>query len=355
MSKEGKEIDLLIVIKKILVNKKTLFKYSLLGFIIGLVTIFFIEKKYVATTTFLPSNTSSQSTGSLKSLASFTNVGAGSGGEEFLSPEFYQELIKSPLFLYKLSRSKIMISVAPKKEEITFYDYYDKRKKTLLEKITAFFRSKSKEGNNLNKGTEISNDSIGYISKRDIKIFTWLGKKVEINYNDKAGSVEMLFKMDNKIGAAQMLYSAKSILQELITTFKIRKEEKELNYLERRFKEQFKDFKEKELILAKYRDANIMGLTSKSKIKLATLEYNYSLSRELYTDLAKKVEGQKIKVKSKAPIFTVIKPIVVPNAKTSKFSKKVVMISFIILGFIIGVIKLILELIMEDIKTKLKM
>lgn len=347
-----KEIDLLIIIKRIIINKTKILKISLLGFFLGIIATFFIDKYYVATTTFLPSNVTPK-TNSFIGFSSLAGLNLNNSSSDFISPSFYEMIISSPLFLNELSKTKV--NLANVKGSVTYKDYYLKyRKKNFLESIRSALFSLSKGNGSNSEFSKISYDSIGVIDAQDRSIFNFLRNKIEIDYNESFSSVELNFKMDEKVASAEMLLNAKLILQKLITFFKIDTAKKELDYISERLVDEKKEFKRKELLLARYKDFNVMGHTSRSRIKLAALESEYNLSLELFSGLTKKYETQKLKVKSSTPTFTVISPIIIPSKKSSRYNEKNIVIGFWILGLVIGVIGIVLSFLIQDLKAKLK-
>ena len=55
---------------------------------------------------------------------------------------------------------------------------------------------------------------------------------------------------------------------------------------------------------------------SKISYELKNLENEYNLSFNVYSNIAQKVENQKIEVKKNTPIFTTIKQIYIPLKRT---------------------------------------
>ena len=87
--------------------------------------------------------------------------------------------------------------------------------------------------------------------------------------------------------------------------------------------------------LAGFKDRNIFISTSSFQTQLLRLESDYNNANIVYQELAKQVEQAKLQVSKDTPIFSVLKPVVVPNEKSGP--KRLLIIAiWAFLGLIIG-------------------
>jgi uncharacterized protein involved in exopolysaccharide biosynthesis len=66
------------------------------------------------------------------------------------------------------------------------------------------------------------------------------------------------------------------------------------------------------------------------------LQSEYDLAYSVYSELAKQLETQEIKVKEDTPIFTIIEPVFVPLDKTAP-KKSLILVVWVFLGVVISV------------------
>lgn len=268
------------------------------------------------------------------------NLGGG-GSTESIPPTLYPKIAQSVPFQKELLQTPLKFSNVEK--EVTYQEYYDKHTKFNLlafikeytiglpGKIIASIKSDSEVI------SEVNNDSIYRITKKESKLFKKIQEQLVIENNKKDGFVKISFSMPEALAAAQMTKKAQMILQEAITSFKIEKAEQELYFIQQRYNEVKLDFEKKQATLASYKDRNQGLITSRSQSYLRRIESEYNLAFNLYSELAKQLETQKIKVKENTPVFTVIEPVSVPVEK-SKPKRGLIIVLFTFLGGFMGVI-----------------
>jgi LPS O-antigen subunit length determinant protein (WzzB/FepE family) len=87
--------------------------------------------------------------------------------------------------------------------------------------------------------------------------------------------------------------------------------------------------------LALFKDSNINIIDSRFVNKLNSLESEFEIVNVVYQELNKQLEQSKLQVSRDTPVFSVIKPVTIPNTRSApKRSLMVVFYTFI--GFIIG-------------------
>jgi uncharacterized protein involved in exopolysaccharide biosynthesis len=103
-----------------------------------------------------------------------------------------------------------------------------------------------------------------------------------------------------------------------------------------RYLEKERDFKKVQERLALYLDRNQGANTARAKTQLMLLQSEYDLAYSVYSELAKQLETQEIKVKEDTPIFTIIEPVFVPLEKTAP-KKSLILVIWIFLGLVISI------------------
>lgn len=336
------EIDLLVLFKTIWSNRKTVLKIGSIFFLIGLFIAVFSPKKYTAETIIIPQTQKSKTEG-LGGLAAIAGINIGGASYSDIPPTLYPKVVSSIPFLKKLIIVPLKFSGIEK--EVTFQEYYRNHQEFNLLRfikkytlglpgvIIGFFKGEK----DVVLKTETYEDKIYRISKEDNELFNLIIKEqLKIISNDKEGYVKISFSMPEAEPAAKMLQKSQELLQSFITDFKINKAKEELKFVEDRLDEAKADFSKKQIKLASFRDRNVGLITSRSQTHLERLKSDYDIAYGVYSELAKKLESQKIKVKESTPIFTVIQPVSVP-LKKSEPRRIVIIVLWSFLGLILGV------------------
>jgi len=107
-------------------------------------------------------------------------------------------------------------------------------------------------------------------------------------------------------------------------------------------------------ILALFKDSNLNIIDSRFENRLIGLEAEFSLVSSVYQELAKQLEQSKLQVSKDTPIFSVIKPVTIPNTRSAPKRTQVVLV-YLFIGFILGcgsvLIKEPVKNILEEIKA----
>ena len=341
MEQKEDEIDLIALFLKIWDNKKLILKYFLIFFSIGIFVAIFSPKEYTAQSVVLPQSNSAAGIGSLGGLATIAGVSIGNNNGDIL-PKLYPNIAQSIPFQKEMLKTPINITGID--EPISYQDYYQKYPKTnLLSTIKKYtiglpgliigsFKSEEKS-----ETISVKDSSNIYsITKDEKKLFDLLKSQLNIDYSEKEGYVTLSFSMDEPLAAAQMLKNAENYLQNAVTEFKIQKAKQQLDFIQKRYNEAEKDFKEKQIRLASFQDSNRGLISSLPQTRLSQLQTDFNLAFNIYSELAKQLESQKIKVKEDTPVFTVIEPVSVPLERT-KPKRGIIIAVWSFLGIVIGV------------------
>ena len=337
------EIDLLALLLKIWEGRRTILKYFIIFLFIGIFIAIFSKKEYTATSLVLAQESSSSSGGSLSGLASLAGISLGSSSGELISPKLYTSIATSIPFQRKMIQ--VPIQTSQSNTSITYEEYCEKyQKKSVLDIIKKYtiglpgviikaFSSKDKE---LTQSTADSSLEVYSITPKEKELFSLLSDQLQITNNEKDNTISFSFSMGDPVAAAQMLSQAKKTLQETIIEFKTRKAKSQLEFIERQYEEAEKNFKEKQLRLAAFQDSNRGLITAVPMTRQTQLQSEYNLASNIYIELAKQFENQKIKLQEDTPAFIDIEPVSIPLEK-SKPKRGMIIAIWGFLGIVIGI------------------
>uniref|UniRef100_UPI0040482924 Wzz/FepE/Etk N-terminal domain-containing protein n=1 Tax=Polaribacter sp. TaxID=1920175 RepID=UPI0040482924 len=338
---EKGEINFLEIIKILYESRSFILKTIFIFLILGLCVSFFSEKEYTASVTVVPLSADSKNLGgNIGGLAATFGINlSGMSGEAGIQPVLYPKIVNSIPFKLELLKTPLTIDGVNKK--ISYFEYYSEEYKPsilgylkmytiglpgLIKKVwnSDDTKNKIKEANNFFSVTD-----------EEKLMLDRFEDQIVISVNEKEGFVKLSAKLPEAKAAAELVSNAQKILQNYIIEFKIEKSKEQLKFVGERYKEKENEFKTVQEKLANFRDQNQKITSSLAQTRMEELQSEYDLAFSVFVELAKQYETQQIKVKQDTPIFTIIEPISIPYERS--FPRRgMIMISFLILGVVIG-------------------
>ena len=355
--KQIQEIDLLAILSKLLKARGFVVKITSAFMIAGVVISFLMPAKYSAGSTFVPMFSSDSKSSGLSGLASLAgiDIGGAMAGND-IAPNLYPEIIASIPFKIELS----LVKVPYEGRLITFREYTLTKNigfVSVLKKYTlglprlilsslfpkapvAFSDTKLKE-------------KLLLVTEEDYLFYNSMDQLISINVDLKEGFIELNVELDDPLIAAIIAQNAQEILQKKVIEFKVKHAKEVLQYN----KEQYK-IKKAALYAAQdrlngFKDNAIFFNPTALQTQTSRLESEYTTANMVFLEVAKQLEQSKLQVSKDTPIFSVLKPVVVPNEKSGPKRLMIIVIwSFI--GFLVASGKVLLGDSIRDIIEKLK-
>lgn len=356
IEKKEEEIDLLALIKKIWDERKKIIKYFLVFLFIGIFIAIFSPKEYTASTIFVPQTSSGKMGGNLGGLASLAGINLGSGSSEDISASLYPNVIKSVPFQREMIQT--LLQTEKQTTPLSYQEYYKKyppkniigtiKKYTIGLPSVIIQAIKGKPKNE--EATPKISTNIYKITAEEKGLFDQLSNQLQLSVNEKQNYVTISFSANEPLIAAQMTQKTQEYLQKTITEFKIKKAQEKLDFIQKRYNEAEKDFKEKQLRLASFQDTNRGLISSLPQTRQSQLQSEFNIAFNVYSELAKQLESQKIQVKEDTPVFTIIEPVSVPLEK-SKPKRVMIIAIWGFLGIIFGVGVIFIKDFLSNFKT----
>ncbi len=336
-SNSKEQIDLLALLKKLFVNRVRIIKFTLAFGLIGILIAFATPKTYTAGSTFVPMLSSDQKASGLSGLASLAGISLdGTMGSTDISPTLYPEIIASVPF--KAELAEVMIPYEGK--QITFKDYALNKNAGILATIKKYtiglpgvILSMFKGKDTLINGA-LDNEKLLVVSNEDYEFYKNFEQYISINVDLKEGFIELNVEYDEPVRTAILAQKAQEILQKRVIEYKIKQAKEVLAYTKEQFEIKKGLLYAAQANLAAFKDRNAFISTSSFQTQLLRLESDYNNANVVYQELAKQVEQSKLQVSKDTPIFSILKPVVVPNEKSSP--KRLLIIAiWSFLGFIL--------------------
>ncbi len=338
--KNDDEIDLLALAKTFWNGRKTILKTIAVFAILGILIALLSPKEYTAKTSMVPQTSQSGSKmGGLSSLAAMAgfNLDMNSASDD-MTPLVYPQIVTSTPFQLELMNTNFSFSGVD--HPVSLFEYYTKIAKpgilSLIGKYTIGLPGliiTAIKGND----TTPKNDGNGPISltKDQEKVRKMIETKVVLDLDSKQGFLTLSASFPEALLSAQVADQARNLLQKYITQYKIGKASAKLAFIQGRYTELKGEFEKAQNRLARFSDQNKNVSTAVARTEEERLRSEYTISMNVYNELAKQLEQAKIQVKEETPVFSVLEPAMVPLEK-SKPKKTLILIIWIFLGGIVG-------------------
>jgi len=343
-SSENQEdsIDIIALLQSIWTGKKLILKTVLVFMILGLFIAVLSQNEYTASTTIVPQSSSEKPGGSIGGLAALAGINLGSVGQQSsISPTLYPQILTNISFQKELLET--LITIEGQDNKITYKEYYTNvYSPSVLSSIKKYTIGLPGVLIGLLKSDEISkeesknNDSLPQITEDDKKLIELLLEQLSMEVNDKDGYIGLSTTMPEARAAAELTQKAQELLEQYVIDFKIEKSSSELDFIKNRYQEKEQEFQKIQQKLALYTDRNQNVNSARAKMELMLLQSEYDLAYGVYSELAKQLETQELKVKEDTPIFTILQPVFVPLEKTGP-KRSLILIIYTFLGFVLSI------------------
>jgi hypothetical protein len=331
------------VIRTLVIKRRVVLLFMVLFFIFSIVFLLLRTKEYTSSAIIIPQIDSSRGISQKYSkIAALAGINLKKGESLNILPTTYPIIISSTPFLKEMLQTPL--TVQGQEGTVTLSYYLSEVKTTpfldVLAKYTiglpALILSNFKTNEQSDIG--VKSDSTLYIlNATELSQVGFVKNALTVNYNDIEGYVEVSGVMSKPMASAELTRAAHELLQKYIIEYNIQKSKDELDFIEGRMKEVERDFFAKREIVGNFKQRNLNIASSISKNKEEQYEFEYELAFSLYSDLAGQLESAKLQVKKDTPIFTIVKPVTLPN-KSSSQSAVIIILVYLFLGGGLGII-----------------
>jgi uncharacterized protein involved in exopolysaccharide biosynthesis len=335
------QIDIIALLSKIWNRKKFILKAIAVFGVVGVLVAVSTPNQYTASSMFTP-NYGGQSSGSngLKGLASLAGINLGSMSESSkeISPMLYGKILESAVFKKELLEAPLKNLGTVK----TLRAYFSENTTTsvlgtvkeytigLPSKIIGLFKMESADA------ILEPLDGIQSVSKEDFEYFEAIDDILIIVINDKDGYIEMVGKSENPQIAAQVAKNAELILQNQIIAIKTKSSLELLKYLEEQYAAKKVLLRQAQNKLSSFKDRNLNISTSSFSNNQTRLASELQTANAVFENVVTQLEAVKFQVTKDTPVFSIIKPVVVPNEK-SEPKRSLILIIWLFLGVVFSI------------------
>ncbi|HSJ66588.1 MAG TPA: GNVR domain-containing protein [Anditalea sp.] len=275
------------------------------------------------------------------------NLNLGSQNRSSFSPEMYPDVLKSRTFLATLLEEEFYF--ASRGQIYTLKQYYlEERPGNVVSKSFSFILSLPNRFINLFtpaketvplSNTEVEESRLVKFTSQDEYVIGQLRKRIDIDKQKQMMTLKV--KAPEATISAELNEIVLSRLKNYATNYKTEKQRVNLEFVEERTKEAEDKFREAQMMLASFRDANQGMVSQRARTREEFLQAEFNVAFNVYNTLKQESEQTRIQLKKETPLFTIFEPAVVPLGNAEPKVSLIIMMSLFLglfLGFAIAVL-----------------
>lgn len=325
-------IDLRVIFKKILANKKLYFKVLPIVFVLSCAYILCIPRTYTSSLSLAPEmNNSSSLGGTIGSLASSFGFDLGSmETSDAINPMLYPDLMEDNGFIVGLFDIKVVS--ADGEIKCNYYDYLTKHQdEPFWSKGIGSIKNLFAEKETPIKGA--SKSSPYMLSKKQDGIVEGIRKDITISIDKKTAVITITAQAQDPLICKTLADSVKERLQVFITNYRTSKSRIDEEYYKNLATEAKHEYEKARQLYGSYSDANTDLQLASLRSKQEDLENDMQLKYNAYSTMMTQYQAAKAKVQERTPAFTIVKGAAVP-VKASGPKRMIFVLSMLFFAFI---------------------
>ena len=339
---EETPIDWAGMLVKLVRHKWFIIIWTVVFAILGVGVALSQKHKYTVNVTLAPEVEGKSTSSSLRGIASMLGMGGiignASGGVDAVNITLFPEICSSVPFLTDLFPMPVTTYVSEKAYEkgkrpktttlFKFISREDEPKKGLslwLEDI--FGKDKKKEDNSV--------VNVSRLTKTQAKVVKYLSRAVSASVDNKTGVTKITVTLEDPQIAAAVADTVCQRLQDYVTEYRTKKARKDYDYYIKLSDEAHEALVVAQAAYARSVDFDRSVILQSVSSEKERLRAEAQLAQQVFEQMEQQKAAAKAKYQELKPVFAVIQPATMP-LKPSDTSKKVIVLGFMILGFVLA-------------------
>ena len=328
--KDLKVIDLRVIFKKMIANKRLYLKTLPIVFVVSCIYILGIPRTYTSETKLAPEIDNSLSGGTLGSIAaSFGFDLSDMQTTDAITPLLYPDLMEDNGFVASLF--KIQVESADGDIKCNYYEYLKSHQKPSIWSIPFLKLKELFKSNKSGAGGAKEFDPY-YLSKRDNDVAEGVRGNIKLSVDKKTGVITISTKAQDALICKTIADSTSSHLQDFITEYRTNKARTDYEYYKKLSADAKQEYEKKRQQYAGFADASTHASLKSVELLLEDMENEMQLKWNAYSTINTQVQASKAKVQERTPVFTVLKGAAVP-VKASGPKRIIFVIGMLFLAF----------------------
>lgn len=326
-------IDLILLVKDILKQRKKLFTCMSIACVLGLIVAFSTPKEYTSTVVLAPEMSSGGlgMSSSLADMAATFGLDMGSKGQMdaiypeiypdvFASTDFVRTLFDVPVRLQDSNTTRTYIQHIREEIKIPFWAY-----PRLW--LTKLMRKPEAKPANMPEGFE---DPFR-ISRTDMETCEGIISTISCIIDKKTSEISISFTDQDPMVAAIMVDTLQTRLQNYITEYRTKKARNDYAFYDKLSNEAWERFTTAQNEYSAYCDSHKNPVLASVSTKQQTLENKMSEAYSAYASMKQMREQAKTKIQERTPAFTIIQSPMMQHKPSSR-PRIVTLLIFLFLG-----------------------
>lgn len=333
----SENLDLLLLFKNIIKNRKKIYKAMIIGAIIGIIIGFSLPKEYTVKVSLSPESGNSNG-GGLAGIASMFGLGnvTSNLNEDALTFGMFPEITQTNPFMIEM----LMVKVKTQdNQEILLYDYLHTQKnpwwsyvinapiKCISALINLFKESTNKEI----KGLKL--DPFQLTQEEQQRISS-LKKRIIAETDKKTTMTHITVSFQDPLVTAIVADSAINKLQTYIINYRTKKAKQDYEFQNQMCEKYKKLYEEAQRKYDEYADANRNLVTQTAKSQMNEYQQNADLAYKVCNQVLTQRQIAEAKLQEAKPVFAVVEPSTIPLNASSP-NKPLLLIGFTFLAFVL--------------------
>lgn len=344
-SGEEEGIDIVALLKQLWAGRKTVIIWTAVFLALGLLSALTMKRTYTVSSVMVPQLGSSRNS-SLLSLAGMAGFDLGTSqmsGQE-LSPLVYPQILKSSTFCLELANTPLHYAAAD--TAVSMFTYAkDYAKPTVMGTIRKYtiglpgtLIGLLKKAPAEEADSTLTEDVFPLkpvkLSKEEANMVKAVSSCISMSVDKKEGYLVLTVTGSEPLQTAELAVKTQQLLQSEITRFRTEKAQKQLEYVQARYKEVKAETESVQAALAVATDRSQSMTTTRSHIERDRLQSKYVVLSSIYAEMAKQLEQAKMQVKRETPAMAIVQPVTVPRQPSNSRMKTLIIWTFF--GILLG-------------------
>lgn len=189
------------------------------------------------------------------------------------------------------------------------------------------------EGTGLPDGSNLSGKRLTF---EEYNFIESMKDKIKTERNTDTGLFTVNVSMPEPEISAQLNETLIKYLTDYITEYRTEKLVRNLDFINERYEESEREFREIQEELVNFRDQNMNIATARLRAEEQRLESEYQLRFDILNGIAQRREETRINLEEETPVFNILEPVTIPPMR-SKPARGVMTILYTFFGFFIAV------------------
>lgn len=310
-NQQANVIDLRLVAKTLLANKRAFYKPMTIVFVLSCIYIFSVPRYYSSEASLAPEIDNSMGGGMLSSIASSFGFDLSDmQTTDAITPLLYPDLMDDNGFV----ASMFSIRVKDQNGEIdtTYFDYLKEfQKKAWWSYPIKWVKDLLPKKEDKRASADVEFDPY-YLSKKEDGIAELIRDNIKISVDKKTGVITINTKAQDPLICKTLADSIQDRLQKFIINYRTNKARTDYDYYKQLATNAKQEYEKTRQMYGSMSDASTNVSLKSVELKLEDMENDMQLKFNTYTTMNTQLQAAKAKVQERTPAFTVLKGAAVP-------------------------------------------